>query len=134
MVAGRPVHRLLRDLIRRPSGIFGFSRPKARAADRKPIPFLRTEFNEFLANSRRTAIGWPSPRTGRAGAKCTCGRFRRARASGPFRLPAAEAPRWSGDGKELFFEAADGKMMAVPVKAVPGAKPSFEAGRSRGVV
>jgi hypothetical protein len=37
-------------------------------------------------------------------------------------------PRWRGDGKELFFEAADGKMMAVLVKAVTGPKPSFEAG------
>jgi hypothetical protein len=37
-------------------------------------------------------------------------------------------PRWSGDGKELFFEAADGKMMAVSVKAVTGPKPSFEVG------
>jgi hypothetical protein len=31
-------------------------------------------------------------------------------------------------GKELLFEAADGKMMAVPVKAAPGTKLSFEAG------
>ena len=27
------------------------------------------------------------------------------------------APRWSVDGKELYFVAADGKMMAVPVAA-----------------
>src|SRR5665213_2621561 len=33
-----------------------------------------------------------------------------------------------GDGKELFFIAADGKMMSVPVKALAGSKPSFEAG------
>jgi eukaryotic-like serine/threonine-protein kinase len=43
-------------------------------------------------------------------------------------LAGGEMPRWSGDGKELFFEAADGKMMAVLVKAVAGPKPSFEAG------
>jgi hypothetical protein len=59
----------------------------------------------------------------------------------PFRFPEAagegewtislaggEMPRWRGDGKELFFEAADEKMMAVAVKAVAGPKPSFEAG------
>ena len=57
-----------------------------------------------------------------------CGRFLRVKANGPFRLTAAQAPRWRGDGKELFFEAADGKMMAVPVKASGAAKPSFEAG------
>jgi hypothetical protein len=28
----------------------------------------------------------------------------------------------------LFFEAADGKMMAVPVKGSGGSKPAFEAG------
>jgi Tol biopolymer transport system component len=33
-------------------------------------------------------------------------------------------PRWRGDGKELFYLAADGKMMAVPV--TPGA--NFDAG------
>jgi len=44
-------------------------------------------------------------------------------------LAGGEMPRWSGDGKELFFEAADGKMMAVPVnKAVPGANAVFEPG------
>jgi eukaryotic-like serine/threonine-protein kinase len=43
-------------------------------------------------------------------------------------LSGGEQPRWRGDGKELFFEAADGKMMAVPVKAATGTKPSFEAG------
>jgi hypothetical protein len=37
-------------------------------------------------------------------------------------------PRWRGDGKELFYEAADGKMMAVPVKASAAPKPTFEAG------
>ena len=39
-------------------------------------------------------------------------------------------PRWRGDGKELYFVAGDGKMMAVPVKAVTGPKRFFEAGAS----
>ena len=43
-------------------------------------------------------------------------------------IAGGQAARWRGDGKELFFEALDGKMMAVPVKAEPGVKPSFEAG------
>jgi len=43
-------------------------------------------------------------------------------------LAGGQAPRWRGDGKELFFEAADGKMTAVSVKAVTGPKTSFEAG------
>ena len=40
-------------------------------------------------------------------------------------------PRWSADGKELFFVAADGKMTEVPIKIGAGAKPSLEAGAPR---
>jgi hypothetical protein len=44
-------------------------------------------------------------------------------------IAGGQESRWSGDGKELFYEAADGKMMAVPVKkSVPGARPVFEPG------
>ena len=47
-------------------------------------------------------------------------------------MVGGEQPRWRGDGKELFFVAGDGKMMAVPVKAAApsgrGGKPFFEAG------
>jgi len=44
-------------------------------------------------------------------------------------IAGGQAPRWSGDGTVLFFEAADGKMMAVPVKkTITGVKPVFEAG------
>jgi hypothetical protein len=38
-------------------------------------------------------------------------------------VAGGEQPRWRRDGKELFFVAEDGKMMAVAVKA---AKASFE--------
>ena len=50
--------------------------------------------------------------------------------AGKWRISTAggEQPRWRGDGKELFFVAADGKMTAVAVKAVAGPKPSFEPG------
>jgi hypothetical protein len=33
------------------------------------------------------------------------------------------SPRWRGDGRELFYIAADGKLMAVPV--TPGDAPKF---------
>jgi hypothetical protein len=39
-----------------------------------------------------------------------------------------EQPRWRGDGKELFFVAADGKMNAVSVRAVMEPKHSIELG------
>ena len=37
---------------------------------------------------------------------------------------AGSQPRWRRDGKELFYVAADGKLMAVEVKTAP----KFEAG------
>ena len=44
-------------------------------------------------------------------------------------VAGGRAPRWRGDGNELFFVAADGNMTAVPVKGIiAGAKLSFEAG------
>jgi hypothetical protein len=43
-------------------------------------------------------------------------------------IAGGEQPRWRGDGKELFFEAADGQMTAVPVNAVAGPQPRFAAG------
>jgi hypothetical protein len=41
-------------------------------------------------------------------------------------LAGGELPRWRGDGKELFFLGADGKMRAVAVEAALGANPSFK--------
>ena len=41
-------------------------------------------------------------------------------------ITEGEQPRRRGDGKELFFMGAEGKMMAVAVRAVAGTKPSFE--------
>ena len=39
-----------------------------------------------------------------------------------------DQPRWRGDGKELFYVAADGKMMAVPIKTGSGPKAPLEPG------
>jgi hypothetical protein len=39
-----------------------------------------------------------------------------------------EPPRWRGDGKELFYVAADGTMAAVAVKASGEATHMLEAG------
>ena len=41
-------------------------------------------------------------------------------------IAGGEQPRWRGDGKELFFWGADGRMMAVAAKATAETKPSFE--------
>jgi eukaryotic-like serine/threonine-protein kinase len=39
-----------------------------------------------------------------------------------------EQPRWSADGKELFYVAADGKLTAVAMTVTPGPKPSLRPG------
>jgi hypothetical protein len=39
-----------------------------------------------------------------------------------------EQPRWGREGKELFYLAADGKLMAVAVTVSAAAKPSLKAG------
>jgi hypothetical protein len=43
-------------------------------------------------------------------------------------VSGGEQPRWRGDGKELFFIGADGKLYAVVVKMAERPKPSFGAG------
>jgi hypothetical protein len=43
-------------------------------------------------------------------------------------IAGGDQPRWRGDGKELFYAGADGRMMTVPIKAVTGPKLSFEPG------
>jgi Tol biopolymer transport system component/predicted Ser/Thr protein kinase len=98
------------------------------AAERKPIPFLRTEFNE-LFDQLSPDNHWMAFTSDRSGRREVYVRpFPPGDGEWTISIAGGEQPRWRGDGKELFFEAADGKMMAVPVKAAAGPKPSFEAG------
>jgi serine/threonine protein kinase/Tol biopolymer transport system component len=98
------------------------------AAERKPIPFLRTEFNE-LFDQLSPDNHWMAFTSDRSGRREVYVRpFPPGEGEWTISIAGGEQPRWRGDGKELFFEAADGKMMAVPVKAAAGPKPSFEAG------
>jgi hypothetical protein len=98
------------------------------AADRKPIPFLRTEFNEIFGQLSPDShwMAYTSDRSGRR--EVYVRPFPSGEGEWTISLEGGEMPRWSGDGKELFFEAVDGNMMAVPVKASAAAKSSFEAG------
>ncbi len=98
------------------------------AAGRKPIPFLRTEADEIFGQLSPDSH-WMAFTSDRSGKREVYVRpFPPSEGEWTISLVGGEMPRWSGDGPELFVVAADGKMMAVAVKAVPGPKPSFEAG------
>ncbi len=94
--------------------------------DHKPVPLLQTEFNEtqgqFSPDGRWVAytsdesgIGQiyvrPFPASGGKWMVSTSG---------------GRQPRWRGDGKELFYVAPDGQLMAVEIRAGSSSKP-FEA-------
>jgi eukaryotic-like serine/threonine-protein kinase len=102
------------------------------SGDRKPFPFLQTEASE--------AAGQLSP-DGRWMA------YTSDESGGPFEIyvrsfpsggsqklvstNGGTGPCWRRDGKELFYYAPDGKLMAVEVKSGPGGgrqEASFEAG------
>jgi dipeptidyl aminopeptidase/acylaminoacyl peptidase len=94
-----------------------------------PIPFLATPADETSAAFSPDGkwIAYSSDESGR--------RDVYVRGFAPDRNPAATAaqwtvsvnggdkPRWSRDGKELFYIATDGKMMAVPIKSGPAFEP-----------
>lgn len=89
----------------------------------RPLFCIQSLMN-FSDSSRLIVIGWRTRRMNQGSARCMCGRF--PRGEGQWKVSLAGGER--GDGKEIFFVSADGKMMAVPVKATTGAPPSFEAG------
>jgi serine/threonine protein kinase len=102
--------------------------PMDGRTERKPVPFLRSEFNE-LQGQLSPDGHWMAYTSDESGQREVYARpFPAAEGQWKISIAGGEQPRWRGDGKELFFWGADGKMMAVPVKIVAGASPSFEAG------
>ncbi len=95
----------------------------------KPTLFLRSEFNELYGQISQDGhwMAFTSDRSGRR--EVYVRPFPPGEGEWPVSTAGGQGPRWRGDGKELFYEAENGKMMAVPVnKAIPGAKPIFEPG------
>jgi eukaryotic-like serine/threonine-protein kinase len=103
--------------------------------DRKPIPFLRTRFNEssgqFSPDGR-----WIAYTSDESGSDESYVReFSSGSAQGSWDAGGkwliskggGTDPRWRGDGKELFYVAPDGKLMSVDISA----KPIFKAGAPR---
>ncbi len=97
------------------------------SGDRKPTPFLRTEFNEsqgqFSPDGRWMA--YSSNESGRVEVyvqafPASGGKWQISTAGGSY-------PRWRRDGKELFYRAADRKLMAVEVQTAS----TLQAGQPR---
>jgi eukaryotic-like serine/threonine-protein kinase len=91
--------------------------PMDRAqADRAPVAFLQTEFNEHLGRLSPDG-GWLAYVSDESGTnEVYVRRFpsgdRKARVS----VNGGNEPRWDGEGRELFYLAPDARLMAVTVK------------------
>ena len=92
-------------------------------SDRKPFPFVQTEFAEYEAKFSPNGrwIAYISHESGNS--EIYVQSFPAAGAKWRVSTKGGGQPRWRRDGKELFYLAA-GKLMAVPVKTGP----HFEAG------
>jgi Tol biopolymer transport system component len=92
--------------------------------ERKPTPFLRTNFNEvearFSPNGRWVA--YVSDESGRP--EVYVRSFQGAAEKWKVSSGGGELPRWRRDGKELFYLAPDHRLMAVTVKT----EGAFEVG------
>ena len=89
-----------------------------------PFPILHSEANEFAAtlSPNRQWIAYHSDKTGRD--EIYVQSFPKGGSEQIVSNGGGGGPHWRGDGKELFYHALDGKLMAAQVKG--GA--SFEAG------
>src|SRR5579864_8872299 len=96
--------------------------------DRKPFPILQTEFEEgdghFSPDGKW--IAYTSNESGRFETYVRSFSGSPGAMTGKWQVSASggSQPRWRRDGRELFFRAVDGKLMAAPIAA--GA--AFQAG------
>jgi serine/threonine protein kinase len=84
--------------------------------DRQPFPFFQTDFNErrgvFSPDAR-----WIAYESDESGSYQVCVQSLPPGNKWQISSDGGEEPRWRRDGKELFYRAANGKLMAVEVKA-----------------
>jgi dipeptidyl aminopeptidase/acylaminoacyl peptidase len=82
----------------------------------EPVPFLRTPSGEmegkFSPDGR--FLAYVSNQSGRPEVYVTS--FPEGGGTHPVSVSGGSTPRWRRDGKELFYVAPDGTLMAVPVK------------------
>lgn len=92
--------------------------------DRKPFPFLQTEFDEYAAAFSPDGkwIAYTSDESGRSEVYVTT--FPDHSGKWQVSTDGGSGPDWRGDGKELFYGSREQKIMAVEVKTAE----TFEAG------
>jgi hypothetical protein len=106
--------------------------------DRKAFPYLQNQFSERLAKLSPNGkwLAYVSNESGRY--EIYVQTFPAPGGKSPISTNGGNNPVWSRDGKELFYIAADGKMMAVDMKDSgsrfsPGVpKALFDAGSTSG--
>ena len=102
--------------------------PAGGSPDRKPIPIVQSDAYDFQGQLSPDSR-WMAYASDESGQREV---YVRPFPSGPGRwklsIDGGSQPRWRGDGAEIYFAAAAGKMMAVSVKATLGPRPTFEAG------
>ncbi len=94
----------------------------------KPFAFLHSEFNEAFGQLSPDSrwMAYTSDESGRR--EVYVRSFPAGEDPKKISIDGGEQARWSGDGKELYFVAADSKIMSVPMKLQPGTKTSLEPG------
>ena len=98
---------------------------RAAPGEPKPTQFLHSESNEMQGQLSPDGR-WMAYTSDESGTREVYVKpFPAGNDKSKISVAGGEQPRWQRDGKELFFVAEDGKMMAVAVKA---AKASFEKG------
>jgi Tol biopolymer transport system component len=97
--------------------------------NREPIPFMTTEADEFMGQLSPDSrwMAFTSDRSGRD--QVYVRSFPSGEGERLISVSGGRAPRWNGDGKELYFIGENRKLTAVSVRWSPaGTKPAFEAG------
>jgi eukaryotic-like serine/threonine-protein kinase len=101
--------------------------------DKKPVPFLVTEFNEHDARFSPDGhwVAYDSSESGpyevyvRSFAMNSAGTALEAGSKWQISNGTGDQPLWRGDGRELYYRAQDGKVMAVEIAT----NPEFKAGK-----
>jgi Tol biopolymer transport system component len=100
--------------------------------DRKPVPYLSTEFDEREARFSPDShwVAYTSDESGqdevyvRSFSMNSAGTAAEAGGKWPISNGFGVDPRWRGDGRELYYQSREGRLMAVEIAT----NPAFRAG------